>query len=307
MSEYAFEANNITKRYNHTLALDNVSMQVKQGDIYGFIGENGAGKTTMIRLLTGLAKPSQGEISLFGKQNKDLQIERKKIGCIIESPALYMDMTAKENLKTQMLQKKITNFKLIENLLDVVGLSTTNKKKAKDFSLGMRQRLALAIALVNEPKLLVLDEPTNGLDPTGIIEIRKLLKYLNDEKGITILISTHILSELYMVASSYGIIHKGKMLRQITANELDQMSEKYIRIKVTDSNRALQLLKSNFKNIRTEIKESNMINIYGYTQEIGKISTILYENDMQVLNIENITDSLEKYYEKLIAGGEKND
>lgn len=304
MSKYVFEARNIMKKYRQTVALDNVSMQVQEGDIYGFIGENGAGKTTMIRLLTGLAKPTQGEIFLFDRQNKDLQRERKKIGGIVESPALYLDMTAIENLKVQMLQKGITDFKRAKYLLDMVGLPMTGKKKVKDFSLGMRQRLALAIALVDEPKFLVLDEPTNGLDPTGIVEIRNLLKRLNVEKGITILISTHILSELNMLATSYGILQKGKLLCQMTANELNQASEKYIKIKVSNLTQAMQVLTSEFKNIHIECLESNTINIYDNLQKIGKISTLLFENGIEVLNIENVTDNLETYYEKLIKGGQ---
>lgn len=192
-----FEAINITKKYRNTLALNQVSMSVMQGDIYGFIGENGAGKTTMIRLLTGLAEPTTGKIALFGESNKKLAKQRERIGCIIESPSLYLDMTAYENLEVQRLQRGIPGKGCIDNALALVGLKDTGKKKAKDFSLGMRQRLALAIALLGNPEFLVLDEPINGLDPTGIIELRNLLKRLNKERGITILISSHILTELH--------------------------------------------------------------------------------------------------------------
>ena len=202
MNVTVFEAINITKKYRNTLALNQVSMSVMQGDIYGFIGENGAGKTTMIRLLTGLAEPTTGKIALFGESNKKLAKQRERIGCIIESPSLYLDMTAYENLEVQRLQRGIPGKGCIDNALALVGLKDTGKKKAKDFSLGMRQRLALAIALLGNPEFLVLDEPINGLDPTGIIELRNLLKRLNKERGITILISSHILTELHQLANA---------------------------------------------------------------------------------------------------------
>ena len=169
MNVTVFEAINITKKYRNTLALNQVSMSVMQGDIYGFIGENSAGKTTMIRLLTGLAEPTTGKIALFGESNKKLAKQRDRIGCIIESPSLYLDMTAYENLEVQRLQRGIPGKGCIDNALALVGLKDTGKKKAKDFSLGMRQRLALAIALLGNPEFLVLDEPINGLDPTGIM------------------------------------------------------------------------------------------------------------------------------------------
>lgn len=235
MNVTVFEAINITKKYRNTLALNQVSMSVMQGDIYGFIGENGAGKTTMIRLLTGLAEPTTGKIALFGESNKKLAKQRERIGCIIESPSLYLDMTAYENLEVQRLQRGIPGKGCIDNALALVGLKDTGKKKAKDFSLGMRQRLALAIALLGNPEFLVLDEPINGLDPTGIIELRNLLKRLNKERGITILISSHILTELHQLANRYGILHEGKLLQEITATELDKRCKKHLLLQVNDT------------------------------------------------------------------------
>ena len=251
MNVTVFEAINITKKYRNTLALNQVSMSVMQGDIYGFIGENGAGKTTMIRLLTGLAEPTTGKIALFGESNKKLAKQRDRIGCIIESPSLYLDMTAYENLEVQRLQRGIPGKGCIDNALALVGLKDTGKKKAKDFSLGMRQRLALAIALLGNPEFLVLDEPINGLDPTGIIELRNLLKRLNKERGITILISSHILTELHQLANRYGILHEGKLLQEITATELDKRCKKHfsclshdLRTPLTSIRGYLQLLSS---------------------------------------------------------------
>ena len=245
MNVTVFEAINITKKYRNTLALNQVSMSVMQGDIYGFIGENGAGKTTMIRLLTGLAEPTTGKIALFGESNKKLAKQRERIGCIIESPSLYLDMTAYENLEVQRLQRGIPGKGCIDNALALVGLKDTGKKKAKDFSLGMRQRLALAIALLGNPEFLVLDEPINGLDPTGIIELRNLLKRLNKERGITILISSHILTELHQLANRYGILHEGKLLQEITATELDKRCKKHLLLQVNDVAAASVLLESN--------------------------------------------------------------
>lgn len=237
MNVTVFEAINITKKYRNTLALNQVSMSVMQGDIYGFIGENGAGKTTMIRLLTGLAEPTTGKIALFGESNKKLAKQRERIGCIIESPSLYLDMTAYENLEVQRLQRGIPGKGCIDNALALVGLKDTGKKKAKDFSLGMRQRLALAIALLGNPEFLVLDEPINGLDPTGIIELRNLLKRLNKERGITILISSHILTELHQLANRYGILHEGKLLQEITATEeYSKLLERFYVADVSRSN-----------------------------------------------------------------------
>ena len=244
MNVTVFEAINITKKYRNTLALNQVSMSVMQGDIYGFIGENGAGKTTMIRLLTGLAEPTTGKIALFGESNKELAKQRERIGCIIESPSLYLDMTAYENLEVQRLQRGIPGKGCIDNALALVGLKDTGKKKAKDFSLGMRQRLALAIALLGNPEFLVLDEPINGLDPTGIIELRNLLKRLNKERGITILISSHILTELHQLANRYGILHEGKLLQEITATELDKRCKKHLLLQVNDVAAASVLLEN---------------------------------------------------------------
>ena len=267
MNVTVFEAINITKKYRNTLALNQVSMSVMQGDIYGFIGENGAGKTTMIRLLTGLAEPTTGKIALFGESNKKLAKQRERIGCIIESPSLYLDMTAYENLEVQRLQRGIPGKGCIDNALALVGLKDTGKKKAKDFSLGMRQRLALAIALLGNPEFLVLDEPINGLDPTGIIELRNLLKRLNKERGITILISSHILTELHQLANRYGILHESK------------------------------LNTSNFS-----VMPDKSIHLYDYVENAGKVSALLSANNITIYQLAQSGDSLETYYTNLIGG-----
>lgn len=218
MSEIICQTTELCKNYKNFHVLQNVNFSINRGEIYGLVGENGAGKSTLIRILTGLAFKSSGIITLFGKTDY-LQHERTKIGCTIEMPALYKDMTAKQNLEIQRVQRGIPDQKCISKTLELVGLNNTEKKKVNNFSLGMKQRLALAVALLGEPEFLILDEPVNGLDPTGIIELRELLKKLARENHVTILISSHILSELNQLATCYGFLHHGKLLKQITAED----------------------------------------------------------------------------------------
>ena len=208
----------LTKTYSSKQVVKELSMTIQQGDIYGFIGKNGAGKTTLIRMIAGLATPSSGSIELFG--SSDLVKERAKIGTVIESPALFPNMTARENLITQCRIANVKDLRVVDETLELVGLSNTGKKKAKNFSLGMLQRLAIAIALIGDPEFLILDEPTNGLDPEGIKEIRDLILHLNQKKHITVLISSHILSELSKFATRYGIIHNGSLIEEFTEEEL---------------------------------------------------------------------------------------
>ena len=283
MNVTVFEAINITKKYRNTLALNQVSMSVMQGDIYGFIGENGAGKTTMIRLLTGLAEPTTGKIALFGESNKKLAKQR-------------------ENLEVQRLQRGIPGKGCIDNALALVGLKDTGKKKAKDFSLGMRQRLALAIALLGNPEFLVLDEPINGLDPTGIIELRNLLKRLNKERGITILISSHILTELHQLANRYGILHEGKLLQEITATELDKRCKKHLLLQVNDVAAASVLLESKLNTSNFSVMPDKSIHLYDYVENAGKVSALLSANNITIYQLAQSGDSLETYYTNLIGG-----
>lgn len=210
--------NHLTKRYNNRAVVNDLSMTIHEGDIYGFIGKNGAGKTTLIRMITGLASPSDGNILLFG--SPELKEGRSAIGTVIESPALYPGMTARQNLIVQCKLQGIRDESQADAILTLVGLDDTGHKKAKDFSLGMRQRLALAIALIGSPRLLILDEPTNGLDPEGIKEVRELILKLNRDRKITVLISSHILGELSKFATRYGIIHHGKLIEEFTQNQL---------------------------------------------------------------------------------------
>lgn len=217
MSEIICQTTELCKKYKNFHVLQNIDLSINRGEIYGLVGENGAGKSTLIRILTGLAFQSSGMVTLFGKTG-NLRYERAKIGCTVEMPALYKDMTAKQNLEIQRVQRGIPDKKCISKTLELTGLDNTKKKKVNDFSLGMKQRLALAVALLGEPEFLILDEPVNGLDPTGIIELRELLKRLSKENHVTVLISSHILSELNQLATCYGFLHNGKLLKQITAD-----------------------------------------------------------------------------------------
>ena len=245
--EYILEAKNIEKKYGHFKALDNLNMHIPKGAIYGLIGKNGAGKTTLIRLLCGLQRPTSGEYTLYGTLNNSRKIaeERKRVGGIVETPSICLDMTAEDNLKEQYKIIGLPSYDNLQEILELVRLNNTGKKTAKHFSLGMKQRLGLAISLVGNPDLLILDEPINGLDPEGIIEIRELILRLNKEKGITFLISSHYLDELSKIATFYGIIDKGKIIKEIDKDELEQ----------------------NFRT-RTQINVSNLKECVKYLEEI---------------------------------------
>lgn len=245
--DYILQTENLCKQYKKTRALDGLCMHVPQGAIYGFIGKNGAGKTTLIRIICGLSAPTSGTYTLYGEDGAGSGIAevRKNMGAVVETPALSFDMTAEENLRQQYLVHGLSSFDGIKELLQLVGLEKTGKKKVKAFSLGMKQRLGIAMALAGEPDFLVLDEPTNGLDPQGIIELRELILKLNHEKGITFLISSHILDELARIATHYGIIDQGKMIREFSAGELEKESETHVHIKVSaaSAEKLLEVLK----------------------------------------------------------------
>ncbi len=235
--EYVLKTEALSKQYKKSKALDGLSMHVPKGAIYGFVGKNGAGKTTLIRLICGLSKPTSGKYTLYAADSgsKEITEARKNMGAVVETPALTFDMTAEENLRQQYRILGMSSFDGIEELLELVGLEKTGKKKVKSFSLGMKQRLGIAMALAGEPDFLVLDEPTNGLDPQGIIELRELILKLNHEKGITFLISSHILDELSRIATHYGIIDHGKMVKEFSAQELEKECGKYVHIKAEAS------------------------------------------------------------------------
>ena len=230
-------AENLAKTYRDTPALDGLSLHVPRGSIYGLVGRNGAGKTTLIRILCALQMPSAGGYTLFGVDSRDKAIlqSRRRMGAVVESPAIYQELTAKDNLLVQYRVLGRKDFGTIPALLDMVGLGDTGRKKAKNFSLGMRQRLGIAVAMAGEPELLILDEPANGLDPQGIIEMRRLLQKLNRDRGVTILISSHILDELSRLTTHYGFIDKGRMVEEVPAAQIDESLEAhYMRLMGVD-------------------------------------------------------------------------
>lgn len=305
MNETILKTNGLTKTYKKTKALENINMTIKKGQIYGLIGENGAGKTTIFRLLTGLAKETSGSIELFGESEESkIELARRRIGCLIEEPALYKDKTAYENMEINRIHKGIPGKECIERVLKTVGLIDIKNKKVKNFSLGMKQRLGIAIALLGDPEFLILDEPINGLDPMGIVEIRELLKKLNVEKGVTILISSHILGELYHLANCYGIIHRGKLLEQITSEELNDRCRKLLHIKVDDAAKASVILNKKLSTLNFEVMTDNIIKLYDYIDQSGKVSTILAREGIEVEQIMPMGDDLETYFSKVIGGAD---
>ncbi|MCQ6557485.1 ABC transporter ATP-binding protein [Paenibacillus mendelii] len=303
MSEYVLKSNHLTKVYKQDYALHRVNMSIRKGAIYGFIGQNGAGKSTLIRIVSGLASPSDGFIELFGKKDaQDLSEARKRIGSIIESPALYPNMTALENLETHRLLRGIPGKACIEKTLTLVGLQHTGRKKTKNFSLGMKQRLGLAIALLGDPEFLILDEPTNGLDPMGVVEMRELLKKLNRENGITILISSHILSELHLLATHYGIIHKGELLEQLSANELNGKCQHYLHIKVNDAAKAAAVIEGELAAAEFEVMPDGTIKLYQYVDTPGKVSVALTAAGLVIEQFMPMGEDLEAYFTSRIGG-----
>lgn len=302
--EYILKTNNLKKYYRNFKALDGLKMNVPKGSIYGFIGRNGAGKTTLIRLVCGIQYPTDGELSLYGVNYTDKKISqsRRRIGSVIETPALYTDMTAAENLKQQYRVLGIPDFEQIPQLLKLVGLENTENKKARQFSLGMRQRLGIALALCGDPDFLVLDEPINGLDPEGIIEIRELIMKLNREKKITVLISSHYLDELSKLATHYGFISNGKMVREMSAEELESACRKCLHVTVTNTSALARVLDS--MNISYQINDETHADIYA-KPAITQLALALNKENCEIISAEEHDESLESFYISLIGGGDR--
>lgn len=300
--EYCLETKSLCKQYGHFKALNGLSMRVPRGAIYGFVGKNGAGKTTLLRVICGLQSPDGGEYSLFGAGNKsaDIYRARRRMGAVVETPSIYGDMTAEENLRMQHRVLGMPTFDGIEELLRLVGLADTGKKKAKNFSLGMRQRLGIAVALCGNPDFLVLDEPVNGLDPQGIVEIRELILRLNREHGITVLISSHILDELSRLATHYGFIDGGFVLKEISAEELNAACRKCVRLSVSDV-KVLCLVLDREKQEYKVLSDSEA-DVYGDVN-ISRLISALAAEGCEVRSIHEHDESLENYYINLVGGG----
>ena len=299
--EYVLTTSALSKHYKHFKALNGLDMHVPKGAIYGFVGKNGAGKTTLIRLICGLQKPTSGGFVLYGAKNTEKAIynAQRRIGAVVETPSIYLNMTAQENLKEQYRILGLPSFEGISELLELVGIGDTGKKKAKNFSLGMRQRLGIAIALCGDPDFLVLDEPINGLDPQGIIETRELILKLNRERGITVLISSHILDELSRLATHYGFIDNGHLVKEISAKELEAACRKCLRVEVSD----LKVFAQVADRLKLEycILSEGMADIYGEVR-ITELVLALAEENCEVLAVHERDESLESYYVSLIGG-----
>ena len=299
--EYSLRTKGLIKRYRNFTALDGLTMNVPKGSIYGFVGRNGAGKTTLIRLITGLQRPTEGEFEIYGIKNTDREISksRRRMGAVVETPAIYLEMTARDNLKQQYRMLGIPDFNGIDELLALVGLSDAGKKKAKNFSLGMKQRLGIAVSLCGDPDLIVLDEPINGLDPQGIIEIRELILKLNRERNITVVISSHILDELSKLATHYGFIDHGRMIREMSAEELDSACRKCVRMSVTDTgvlSRVLDDMEIDYKIL--DDKTADVFAKINFSQIAGKLS----QQGCEVISMNEKDESLESFYISLVGG-----
>ena len=307
MQEVILATRNLTKKYNNIAAVRDINLEVKQGQIYGLVGKNGAGKTTLLRMITGQSYATEGGMVLFGASTEaDLCKERKRIGAIIETPSFYSYMSGKDNLEYYRIQRGIPGKQCVAEALEEVGLTEAANKKYKSYSLGMKQRLGLALALMNRPELLLLDEPINGLDPFGIVEIRKLLFKLNQEKNITILISSHILSELSNLVNYYGFIDKGKLIKQLSAEDLSKECNKYIELKVDNVDRMTALLETKLNCHSYKLTPDYAIHIYEYLDQPKKISELAVTNGIGLLSLMVKEINLENYFIQLV-GGESND
>lgn len=301
MREIVLNAKGLTKQYKAFTALDNVDMTVYRGDIYGLIGRNGAGKTTIMKIVTGLTKKTGGEFSVFGRKDSDALDEKRRVGCLIENPAFFGGLTAYQNLKYYALQKGITDEKQIDEALSFVNLTEVKNKKFRKFSLGMKQHLGIAFALLDNPDLVILDEPINGLDPIGISELRDTFKKLNAERGITFIISSHILSELYLIADRYLFIDRGRVLKEITRQELDMECKRCIAIKTDDTKSVLTIIEKKTEVADYKVIDNGEIRIYDENVKPDVLNKILIEEGANVSSIFETGISIEDYFKSLVG------
>ncbi len=301
--EYVLNTDGITKIYGNHTVVDHVDMHVRKGDIYGFIGKNGAGKTTFMRIVSGLASPASGTMELFG--SRELEKQRQRLGTLIEQPGLYGTMTAKENMEVVRRSYGITNSHAVNEMLEFVGLSQAGKKKVKNFSLGMKQRLGIAIALFRNPDFLILDEPINGLDPEGIKEMRDLLLKLNQEKQITILISSHILGELSKIATRYGIIKEGVLIEEFQAGELKNRCRRCVKLVVDDAELAAAVLEDKCHIVNFDVPKAGVLRVFDRIEDSWEINRDLIQEGVRVKESYLAGQDLEGYFMDLL-GGESN-
>ena len=300
MSEdYLLLTKDITKQYKNVLAVDHINLSLKKGEIYGLIGPNGAGKTTLLKMLAGLAAPTEGDYTVFGKSGKSTASLRDRIGVLIETPGLFSNLSAFQNMKVKALALGFNDDDYIRELIDYVGLSSAGKRPVKKYSLGMKQRLGIALSLVSHPDLLLLDEPINGLDPQGIIEMRELILKLNKEQGITVLISSHILDELAKLATHYGFIDHGKIIRQMSATELENECRKRIRMKVDDTKVLAGIMDA--KGVEYKIIDEKNAEVFS-TFNFSELAVEFAKENCNIISMEEHDESLEAFFISLIGG-----
>lgn len=301
MKEVVLKTNNLTKQYNKNVVLDNVNITIKKGDIYGLIGRNGAGKTTLMKIITTLASPTSGTFELFNtcSENDELFDNKKRVGSLIEYPAFYPNLSAYDNLKYYTIQKGIVDKNQINKVLELLNLTGTGKKKVKTFSLGMKQRLGIALAILNSPDFVILDEPINGLDPIDISELRDTFKKLSDN-GITLLISSHILSELYLLANEFGFLENGKLIKELSKEKLDLECSKCLVIKTDDSKKVSVLLEKELNTNNYKVINNEEIRVYDYTDDSDKVSDVLVNNKIKIKGFYESGISLEEYFKEII-------
>ena len=304
MKDVILKTNNLTKKYKDFTALNNANITINKGDIYGLIGRNGAGKTTLMKVITTLTNKTSGEFYLFDKDDSDLTETKRRIGCLIENPAFFENLTAYQNLKYYAIQKGIIDYSQIDKVLDLVKLSDSKNKKFKTFSLGMKQRLGIAFAMLDNPDFVILDEPINGLDPIGISELRETLKKLNEESNITMLISSHILSELYLLANRFCFIEKGKIIKELSKEELDVECSRAIVIKTNNVKETCLILEKELNTTNYKVIDKHEVRLYDYLDNSGKVNKVLAKNDIDVISIYESGISLEEYFKSIVKEAE---
>ncbi len=308
MEDIVLRTNNLTKSYGSFTALDHVNLTVRKGDIYALIGRNGAGKTTLMKIINSLTPKYNGSFELFGQSDTSKSDSHKRLGCLIENPAFFQNLTAYQNLKYYALQKGICNIDAqIEKSLSLVNLTENRNKKFKNFSLGMKQRLGIAFALLDNPDFIILDEPINGIDPIGIRELRETFFKLNEEENITILISSHILSELYHVADHFCILERGKVARDLTKEELDHACSKCIAIQTGDGPKATFVLENVLHTCNYKVISDNEIHLFDFLDQPELVNKTLVTHDIPVMSICERGSSLEEYFKSVIEEVERND
>ncbi len=300
-TQYAVKTKSLTKVYGNKAVVSHLNMEVKSGDIYGFIGRNGSGKSTTLKMCCGLVHPTQGEISLYGSSVTDPTV-RQRVGILIEDAGLYPNLTAKDNMILNAKSLGLTNLHSIDQILDLVSLTADEKKKVKHYSMGMKQRLGIAMALLGNPDLLILDEPINGLDPEGIKEVRECLLTLNKESNKTILISSHILGELSKIASRYGIIKDGTLVQQISKHDLEEQCRDYLSLTTDNTARAAAILSEHFPDLHYMVHDQNNIHIYSFT-ESSALTELLIKNGVGISSCHLHQMDLEQYFFELMEGG----